>query len=167
MYLYHNHKLPKLFNHYFKPVSSVHNYNTRNASHKNYQLYSINKVNKVKDIYHLEMAKFMYLYHNHKLPKLFNHYFKPVNSVHNYNTRNASHKNYQLYSIHSNTAKKALPFSGAQIWNNLHPEWKDFSYYRFKKLSNVTLLRIITKSLYQSTSSNLMRGFCKKVFFFK
>ena len=73
------------------------------------------------------MAKFMYLYHNNKLPKLFNQYFKSVNSVHDYNTRNAIRKNYQLYSIHSNTAEKPLPFSGAQIWNNLDPEWKDFS----------------------------------------
>ena len=50
----------------------------------------------------------MYLYHNNKLPKLFNQYFNPVNSVHNYTTRNASHKNYQLpvHAIHSNTAKK-------------------------------------------------------------
>ena len=63
----------------------------------------------------LEMAKFIYLHHSKKLPKLFNQYFKPVNSVRNYNTRNASRKNYQLYSIHSNAAKKALPFSGAQI----------------------------------------------------
>ena len=75
----------------------------------------------------------MYLYRNNKLPKLFNQYFKSVNSVPNYNTRNASPKNYQLYSIHSNTGKKALPFSGAQIGNNLNPEWKDFSYYRLKK----------------------------------
>ena len=34
-----------------------------------------------------------------------------------------------------------------------------------KKLPNATLLRIIAKSLYQSASSNLMRWYCKKVFF--
>ena len=97
----------------------------------------------------------MYLYHNSKLRKLFNQYFKPVNSVHN-NTRNASRKNYHLDSIHSNTGKKPLPFSGAQISNNLNPEWKIFSYYRFKKLSNATLLRIIAKSLYQSHLHHLI-----------
>ena len=99
----------------------------------NNSLYHKLSILKIKDIYHLEMAKFMYLYHNNKLPKLFNNYFKSINSVHSYNTRHACRKNYQLYSIHSNTAKKALPFSGAQIWNSLLPEWKDFSYYRFKK----------------------------------
>ena len=102
------------------------------------------------------MAKFMYLYNSNKLPKLFNNYFKSINSVHSYNTRHACRKNHQLYSIHSNIAKKALPFSGAQIWNNLLLEWKDFSNYRFKKLSKVTLLRIIAKSCYQSALSNLI-----------
>ena len=97
----------------------------------NNSLYHKLSILKIKGIYHLEMAKFMYLYHCNKLPKLFNRYFESFNSVRNYNTRNASHKNYQLYSIHSNTAKKALPVGGTQIWNNLHPEWKDFSYYRF------------------------------------
>ena len=77
------------------------------------------------------MTKFMYLYYYIKLPKLFNQYFKSVNSVHNYNTRNADRKNFQLHLGHSNTAKKALSFSGAQIWNNLNPEWRDFSHYRF------------------------------------
>ena len=74
----------------------------------------------------------MYSYYNSKLPKQFNQYFKPVNSVHN-NTRNASRKNYHLDSNHSSTAKKPLPCSGAQISNNLNPEWKNFSYYRFKR----------------------------------
>ena len=89
----------------------------------NNSLYQKLSILKIKDIYHLEMAKFMYLYHNNKLLKLFNNYFKSINSVHSYNTKHACRKNYQLYSIHSNTAKKALPFSGAQIWNNLLPKW--------------------------------------------
>ena len=99
----------------------------------NNSLYHKLSILKIKGIYHLEMAKFMYLHHNNKLPKLFNNYFKSINSVHSYNTRHVCRKNYQLYSIHSNIAKKALPFSGAQVWNSLLPEWKDFSYYRFKK----------------------------------
>ena len=93
--------------------------------------------------------------------------YNTTNAVHNYNTRNASRKNYQLYAIHSNTAKKALPFSGAQIWNNLqYTQIGRISLTTdLKKLSNATLLRIIAKSLYQPASSNLMRWFCKKVFF--
>ena len=106
----------------------------------NNSLYHNLNILKVKDIYHLEMAKFTTLYHNSKLPKLYNQYFKPVNSVHNYYTRNASRKNYQLYSIHSNTAKKALHFGGAKIWNNLHQEWKDFSYCTFKKTIKCNLV---------------------------
>ena len=99
----------------------------------NISLYHKLNILKIKDIHYLEMAKLMYLYHSNKLPKLFNQHFLPVNSVHNYYTKNASRKIYQLYWIHCNTAKKAQPFSGANIWNNLNPELKDFSYNRFKK----------------------------------
>ena len=46
----------------------------------NNSLYHKLSILKIKDIYHFEMAKFMYSYHNHKLPKLFNNYFKSINS---------------------------------------------------------------------------------------
>ena len=55
----------------------------------NNTLYHKLNILEIKDIYHLEIAKIVYLYRNNKLPKLFNHYYKSVNSVHNYNTRNA------------------------------------------------------------------------------
>ena len=60
---------------------------------------------------------------------------------------------------YSNTTHKALPLSGAQIWNNLNPEWKDLSNYRLKKTIKCYLVAnyIVAKPLYQSASSNLMR----------
>ena len=64
----------------------------------NNSLYHKLNILKIKDIYQLEMTKFIYLYHNKKIPKLFNHSFKFVNSEHTYNTTNASRKNYRLYS---------------------------------------------------------------------
>ena len=45
---------------------------------------------KVDDIYQLEMAKFMYLYHHNRLPKHFNHYFKSAKNQHFYSTRSIS-----------------------------------------------------------------------------
>ena len=110
------------------------------------------------------MAKFLYLYHN-KLQKLFNQYFKPENSVRNYNTRNASRKSYQLYSIYSNTAKKAQSFSGAQIGTTYTQNGWISLTTDLKKLSNATLLQIIVKFLYQPASSNLMRRLRRKEFF--
>ena len=79
------------------------------------------------------MAKFMYMYHNNKLPKLFASYFTPAKKIHKYSTRSASSGNYHLNPINTNIARKALPFSGASIWNNLKPKWKDLSYQKFQK----------------------------------
>ena len=120
---------------------------------------------KVKDIYLLEMAKFMYLYHSHKLPKLFNQYFIPVNSVHNYNTRNASRKNISYVQFIPILLKKHCLLVLHKFGTTYPPNGRISLITDLKKLSNATLLRIIAKSLYQSASSNLMRWFCKKVFF--
>ena len=54
----------------------------KNEHVKNNTLYHELKLLKVKDIYHLEMAKFMYLFHHNKLAKLFNQYFTSTKTVH-------------------------------------------------------------------------------------
>jgi len=40
-----------------------------------------------KDIYHLQVSKFMYKYTTSQLPATFNNYFKLITDVHSYNTR--------------------------------------------------------------------------------
>ena len=50
-------------------------YVSKNKHVKNNTLYHELKLLKVKDMYHLEMAKFMYLFQHNKLPNLFNQYF--------------------------------------------------------------------------------------------
>ena len=47
---------------------------------------------------------------------------------------------FYLHSTNSNAAKKALQFSGAQIWNSLQPRWKDLSFYKFKEVVKGDLL---------------------------
>ena len=74
---------------------------------KNNTLYHELKLLKVKDIYHLEMAKFMYLFHYNKLPNLFNQYFTSSKTVHKYNTRCTSYNNFYLHAINFNAAKKS------------------------------------------------------------
>ena len=68
-------------------------------------------------MYHLEMAKFMYLFHHNKLPDLYKQYFKSTKRVQKYNRRctTRSYSNFYLHALNSNAAKKALQFSGAQI----------------------------------------------------
>ena len=72
----------------------------------NNSLYKELEILKIKDIYQLEMAKFMFLYTSQKLPTVFNSYFTSVNTVHTHNTRNESRNNFYINSINSNTAKK-------------------------------------------------------------
>ena len=69
-------------------------------------------------IYHLEMAKFIYLFQHNKLSNLYNQYFTSIKTVHKYSTRCTSYNNFYLHAINSNAAKKALQFSGALIWNS-------------------------------------------------
>ena len=99
----------------------------------NNSLYKEQEILKIKDIYQLEMAKFMFLYLSRKLPTVFNFYITSVNTVHTHNTRNASRNNFYINSINSNTAKKALPFSGSQVWSQIPIAWKKFSCFKFKK----------------------------------
>ena len=72
------HSLQVLQNRLVRIISRV-----RRSNHiANNSLYHKLNVLKIKNIYHLGMAKFLYLYYNIKLPKLFNQCFKSVNSVH-------------------------------------------------------------------------------------
>jgi len=51
------------------------------------KLYLSFDILKLEDIYELEMAKFMYQFHNNPLPTLFNNYFKRASTCHQYGTR--------------------------------------------------------------------------------
>ena len=51
---------------------------------------------KLKDLYKVELGKFMYLYYNKKTPKIFNSFFKKVTEIHSYNTRQVSHSTFFL-----------------------------------------------------------------------
>ena len=92
---------------------------TNNSIHKQLKLL------KIKNIYQLEVPKFMYEHQHNKLPNLCNFYFTPTASIHKYNSRSTSHNNLYLSSINSNAAKNAIQFNGVQIWNSLSPKWKN------------------------------------------
>ena len=94
------------------------------------------KLSKIKDMHHLETAKFMHLFQHNKLPNLYNEYFTSTQTVHKYNTRCnivITYCDFYSHAINSIAAKKALEYSGAQIWNSLPPNWKDLSFPKFKE----------------------------------
>ena len=70
-------------------------------------------------MYHLKMAKFIYLFQYNKLPNLCKQYFTFAKTVQL--KMHYSYSNFYLHAINSNAVKKALQFSGAQIWSSLQP----------------------------------------------
>ena len=123
------HPLQVLQNKIVRIISNV----KTNERITNNSLYKQLKILKIKDMYELEVFKFMHQHQHNKLPNLCNFYFTPTASIHNYNTRSTSHNNLYLSSINSNAAKNAIQFNGVQIWNSLSPEWKNFPFYKFKR----------------------------------
>ena len=60
------------------------------------------RVVKLFDIIALQLAIFMYKFHNKLLPPVFDHYFNPVGNVHSYNTRLSSKMTYVIPKARTN-----------------------------------------------------------------
>jgi hypothetical protein len=73
---------------------------------------------KLQDINILQIAQFMYKYHHHLLPTVFNDYFVLNSNVHEHNTRSSAKNKCHLPSIKTNIRKFSIKFSGPTIWNN-------------------------------------------------
>ena len=91
-------------------------------------LFSKLKILDIFQINTLDIAKFMFRYHNNLLPPLFLDLFMTNSQVHTYDTRTAS--NYRMHSCRTNIKK---------IYNSL-PRTQDLElssclYYQFVKLS--------------------------------
>ena len=54
----------------------------RNEDVANNILYTNLKILKIEELYFLEIAKFLYLYHHNKLPELFSIYFNVIKNIH-------------------------------------------------------------------------------------
>ena len=116
-----------------KIVGIISNVET-NERITNNSLYKQLKILKIKDMYELEISKFMHQHQHNKLPNLCSFYFAPTASIHNYNTRSTSHNNLYLSSISSNAAKNAIRCNGVPIWNSLSPEWKNFPFLQIQAI---------------------------------
>ena len=75
----------------------------------------------------------MHDYYNNKLPIAFNNLFMSISSVHQYNTRLASKRNYYLPKIRTNYGKFNIRFLGVKIWNSLSEDLKMKSHFAFKQ----------------------------------
>ena len=78
---------------HLEPISDVLNRAMRWSStdkfltNKVTTIYKMQKILQLKDIYNLEVSKFMNKYTTSQLPATFDNYFKLITDVHSYNTR--------------------------------------------------------------------------------
>ena len=76
--------------------------------------------NRLLDIFQintLNIAKFMFCYHNNLLPPLFLNLFKTNSQVHKYDTRTAG--NYRVHPCRTNIKKFTILYQGPKVWNCL------------------------------------------------
>ena len=83
--------------------------------------YKETKILKIKDIYQLEVGKFMFKYKSQNLPENFESYFFNLSNIHSHNTRLNKKDNKYLPRVRTCLGQKKLHFAGVQIWNNLPP----------------------------------------------
>ena len=91
------------------------------------------KILKMKDIYELEIAKFMHSYYHCKLPENFDNCFKNANNLHKYNTRSVVNDNYYVERANTRKGQRSSSYIGVKIWNKLLPTIKQMSKYSFSK----------------------------------
>ena len=75
---------------------------------------------KILDIFQintLNIAKFMFCYHNNLLPPLFLNLFMTNSQVHKYDTRTAG--NYRVHPCRTNIKKLTILYQGPKVWNCL------------------------------------------------
>ena len=84
---------------------------------------------KIKDIYNLELAKFMHMSSQKTLPEVFQSYFLSSENVHKHYTRSKSNNNYFLPYVRSNNAKLSPKFKGAQLWASIPSNLKTYSFH--------------------------------------
>jgi len=66
------------------------------------------KILQLKDIYNLEVSKFMYKYTTSQLPATLNNYFKLITDVQPYNTRQIKTRQFALPKARSNSGAKMI-----------------------------------------------------------
>ena len=95
---------------------------------------------KIKDVYKLELAKFMHKLFSNKLPEMFQNSFTKIGNIHNYETRNNITANYFLPRVSKKTGHKKLQYRGVKLWNEIDVNLKKLPLHTFNKQYKNALL---------------------------
>ena len=88
---------------------------------------------KVRDLYNLEIAKFMHGHHNNLLPDCFTDFFHERSETHSYNTRSSRRRNYTTVAFQSIQGQRSIRYQGPNIWNKIPDSSRNLKKYPFKK----------------------------------
>ena len=85
-------------------------------------LFKLLNIIKLCDLVQLQIASFMFKFHNNLLPPYFNGFFTNLEQVHNYNTRAAANQSYYLPKARTNYGLLNIRFQGPKVWNSIAKE---------------------------------------------
>ena len=108
-------------------------------------LFSKLKILDIFQINSLDIAKFMFHYHNNLLPPLFLNLFVTNSQVPRYGTRTAG--NYCVHSCPTNIKKFAILYQGPKVWNCLPASIINLS--SLPTFKNKVLVRVFIKIVSQ------------------
>ena len=95
-------------------------------------LFKITGILKFFDLVTLHISLFMFKFHKKLLPTVFDTYFRPISTIHNYRTRLSSKDAFSLPRVRTNYGIFNIRFSGVKVWNALEPDIKLLSMSAFK-----------------------------------
>ena len=78
----------------------------------------------IKNIYELEIAKFMHCFYHGLLPENFNNHFKSANTQHSHNTRTAALDGYYLERVNTKSGQLSCIYEGVKVRNKIPIELK-------------------------------------------
>ena len=104
---------------------------------------------KLSDIITLQLAVFMYKFHNQLLPSVFDTFLNPVGNIHCYNTRLSSRMTYAIPKARTNYGILNIRFQGVKVWNDISDDIKLLPLKRFKNKLKSLLIDKYYLQIYQ------------------
>ena len=104
-------------------------------------LYKSLNILRLKDIFELEIAKFMHSFRHNKIPENFNSYFRTALHQHTHLTGSITNKNYFLKRVNTKYGQSSFNFHGLKTWNKIPLLNKSLSWHSFTKYYSNLLLK--------------------------
>ena len=93
------------------------------------------KLVKLKDVYKLELAKFMHKLFYNKLSCVFQKRFIKMEKIYSYKSRKPVNLNYFIPRLAKSVGQNQLQFRGVKRWNDISEELKSKNFYNFKNFT--------------------------------